>query len=94
MGRDPVMESKGAQAPTRAVAALLIGSVVALIALNSFFAPDETNFEAAATLGTGTTTVFGSANGFPIHCSGGRRCRKLFGRPEVAWGHAGSLMAR
>jgi hypothetical protein len=50
--------------------ALLIGSAVALIALNSSFVPDETNFEASATLGTATTPVFASANGFPIHCYG------------------------
>jgi hypothetical protein len=52
------------------LAALLVGSTVALITLNYHFVPDETNFETSATLGTATTQVFGSVNGFPIHCSG------------------------
>jgi len=52
------------------LAALFIGGAVALIALNSSFVPDETNFEASATLGARTTPVFSSANKFPIHCSG------------------------
>jgi len=65
-----VTKSTSPHSPKRILAASLIGSVAALVILNSSFVPDETNFEASATLGTATTPVFGTANGFPIHCSG------------------------
>jgi len=62
--------------PKLSLAALLIGTTVALTALSISFVPDETNFEASATLGTESTSIFGSAKGFPIHCSGSRDAEK------------------
>jgi hypothetical protein len=56
----------------RVLLAILIGSTVALSALRYFVVPEETNFEASATLGTEAKPVFGSANGYSIHCSGSR----------------------
>lgn len=52
--------------------ALLLGGVIAFAVLSLSFVPDETNFEASATLGTESTSIFGSLGGFPIHCSGSR----------------------
>jgi hypothetical protein len=67
-----VINSHSIISPKRTLAALLIGSAAALTALSFYFVPEETNFEASATLGTESTPIFGSANGFPIHCSGSR----------------------
>jgi hypothetical protein len=65
-----VTNTNSAISPKRTLATLLIGSTVALTVLSFSFVPEETNFEASATLGTESTPIFGSANGFPIHCSG------------------------
>lgn len=51
---------------------ILFGGGVTLTLLNIFFVPDETNFEAASTLGAETTDNFGIVDGFLIHCFGSR----------------------
>jgi len=51
---------------------MIIGTAIILALLNIFFVPDETNFEAASTLGAATTDTFGRADGFLIHCFGSR----------------------
>lgn len=54
------------------LAALLFGATISLTLLGLAFIPGETNFEAAATLGTKTTALFQKVSGYPIHCSDSR----------------------
>jgi hypothetical protein len=52
--------------------AIIFGVAGSLALLDMFFVPDETNFEAASTLGAATTDTFGTADGFLVHCLGSR----------------------
>ena len=63
---------KNSQRAGLSLLAIIIVTNITLSLLNIFFVPDETNFEAASTLGATTTDTFGTVDGFLIHCFGSR----------------------
>ena len=73
---ESVSNSSNTLTAGRKLAALILGGAISFLLLSHAFAPDQTNFEAAATLGAETTDTFGVVDGLLIHCFGSRNAQR------------------